>query len=155
MPDIILAGYSAYCHHYDYEGLKEIANQTGAYLMADMAHISGLVAGEVAPDLFQHCDIVTTTTHKSLQCARGALIFYRKGVRTETKKGPVYYDLEQKINDSVFPGHQGGPHVNNIAAIGVGLQLATTPEFKQYQQAVSNDCNLKRSLKTLMFFPRL
>lgn len=131
MPHVLVAGYSSYTHHYDYKGLREICDKHGAYLMADMAHISGLVSAGVAPNPFDHCDIVTTTTHKSLQCPRGAMIFYRKGVRSVTKKGvKIMYDLEDKINHSVFPGHQGGPHLSNIAGIAVGLKLATTPEYK-------------------------
>ena len=80
-----------------------------AYLMADMAHISGLVAAGVLPSPFEFADIVTTTTHKSLRGPRGAMIFYRKGVRSVNKKGQqVMYDLEGPINFSVFPGHQVG-----------------------------------------------
>lgn len=109
--------------------------------MADMAHISGLVSGGAAPNLFDFCDIVTTTTHKSLQCNRGAMIFYRKGEKrnlaNQKAKTGELYDLEQKINDSVFPGHQGGPHMHSIAAIGVGLGLANTPAFKKYQHDVN------------------
>lgn len=134
MPHVLVAGYSLYTDHYDYGEMKRVANKHGAYLMADMAHISGLVAAKVAPNLFEHCDIVTTTTHKSLQCSRGAMTFYRKGVRSTTKKGDkIYYDLENKINDSVYPAHQSGPHINNIAGIAVGLELANTPEFIDYQ----------------------
>lgn len=147
-PDILIAGYSAYSHHYDYKAMKAAADKHGAYLMADMAHISGLVAGKVAPSPFDHCDIVTTTTHKSLQCNRGALIFYRKGVRSESKNGEkIMYDLEERINNSVFPGHQGGPHMHSIAGIAVGLKLATTPEFKEYSaQVVANAKILSQSL---------
>jgi glycine hydroxymethyltransferase len=79
----------------------------GAWLLADMAHISGLVAAGVIPSPFDYADIVTTTTHKSLRGPRGAMIFYRKGVRNTTKKGEqVMYDLESKINFAVFPGAQ-------------------------------------------------
>jgi glycine hydroxymethyltransferase len=136
-PQILIAGYSAYCHHYDYEQLAKIAHANGAYLMADMAHISGLVSGGVAPNLFDYCDIVTTTTHKSLQCNRGALIFFRKGEKRNLSlkskpKEVKFYDLEQRINDSVFPSHQGGPHMHTIAGVGVGLGLANTPAFKKY-----------------------
>lgn len=80
-----------------------------AYLLADMAHISGLVAAGVLPSPFEYADIVTTTTHKSLRGPRGAMIFFRKGLRKVDKKGrEIMYDLEGPINFSVFPGHQGG-----------------------------------------------
>jgi glycine hydroxymethyltransferase len=108
--------------------------------MVDMAHIAGLIAGGVMPSPFEHADIVTTTTHKSLRGPRGAMIFYRKGVRKEDKKGPVMYELESAINQSVFPGHQGGPHNHTIAALAVALKQATTPEFKAYQTQVLKNC---------------
>jgi glycine hydroxymethyltransferase len=116
-PKIIIAGASAYSRNWDYKKMNEIANQVGAYLMSDMAHISGLVSAGVVPSPFPYSDIVTTTTHKSLRGPRGALIFYRKGTR-QLSKGfiqliigkTVPYDLENPINFSVFPGHQGGKH---------------------------------------------
>jgi hypothetical protein len=90
---------------------------------SDMAHISGLVAAGVIPSPFEHSDIVTTTTHKSLRGPRGAMIFYRKGQRGTTKKGePIMYDLEEKINFAVFPGLQGGPHNHTIAALATALK---------------------------------
>ncbi|SCV03864.1 LAMI_0H11562g1_1 [Lachancea mirantina] len=136
-PKVIVAGASAYPRSLDYKKFKDISNACGAYLMSDMAHISGLVAAGVTPSPFEHSDIVTTTTHKSLRGPRGAMIFFRKGVRKVTKKGKeVLYDLEQKINFSVFPGHQGGPHNHTISALAVALKQASTPEFKEYQQAV-------------------
>ena len=118
--------------------MREIADLIGAYLVVDMAHISGLISAGVIPSPFDHADIVTTTTHKSLRGPRGAMIFYRKGVRkTDAKTGKqVLYDLEGPINFSVFPGHQGGPHNHTITALAVALKQAQTPEFKQYQQQV-------------------
>ncbi|VDN32165.1 unnamed protein product [Cylicostephanus goldi] len=84
--------------------------------MSDMAHISGLVAAGVIPSPFEYSDIVTTTTHKSLRGPRGALIFYRKGVRSTNAKGEkIMYDLGEKISTAVFPGLQGGPHNHTIA----------------------------------------
>jgi len=114
-----------------------------------MAHISGLVATKHAPSPFLYSDIVTTTTHKTLQGARGGMIFYRKGVRSVDKKGnKTMYDLEQKINDSVFPGHQGGPHMNNIAGIAVALGIAKSPEFHDYsRRCVENSKAIDLSLK--------
>ncbi|KAJ2829841.1 Serine hydroxymethyltransferase, cytosolic [Coemansia erecta] len=139
-PKIIVAGASAYARTIDYARMKKIAAGVGAYLMADMAHISGLVAAGVLESPFEHADIVTTTTHKSLRGPRGAMIFFRKGVRSVNKKGvEVLYDLERPINQSVFPGHQGGPHNHIISALAVALKQAQTPEFKQYQtQVLSN-----------------
>ena len=97
--------------------MRAIADSTGAYLLADMAHISGLVAAKMIASPFDHADVVTTTTHKSLRGPRGAMIFYRKGQKGTNKKGdPIMYDLEDKINFSVFPGLQGGPHNQTIAA---------------------------------------
>jgi len=135
-----VTGASAYSRHIDYKRMKTIADKHSAYLMVDMAHIAGLVAGGVMPSPFEYADIVTTTTHKSLRGPRGAMIFYRKGVRREDKKGPVMYDLESPINQSVFPGHQGGPHNHTIAALAVALKQAMTPEFKAYQTQVLKNC---------------
>ncbi|KAK4937354.1 Cytochrome B translational activator protein cbs2 [Elasticomyces elasticus] len=136
-PKIIIAGTSAYSRLIDYEKMRAIATEVGAYLLADMAHISGLVVGDVIPSPFQYADIVTTTTHKSLRGPRGAMIFFRKGVRSTNKKGEkTMYDLEQPINASVFPGHQGGPHNHTITALAVALKQAQSKEFKSYQQQV-------------------
>ena len=116
-PKLIIAGTSAYSRLIDYERMKAIAESTNAYLFADMAHISGLVAARVIPSPFPHSDVVVTTTHKSLRGPRGAMIFYRKGVRRTNKKGEQEMDeLEGPINASGFPGHQGGPHNHTITA---------------------------------------
>lgn len=137
-PKVIVAGSSAYCRNFDYARLRQIADSCGAYLMADMAHISGLVAAGVIPSPFEYSDVVTTTTHKSLRGPRGAMIFFRKGVRkTDVRAGKeTLYDLEGPINFSVFPGHQGGPHNHTITALAVALKQAASPEFKQYQEQV-------------------
>ncbi|KAL4819016.1 serine hydroxymethyltransferase-domain-containing protein [Aspergillus spinulosporus] len=136
-PKLIIAGTSAYSRLIDYPRMRQIADDTGAYLMSDMAHISGLVAAGVIPSPFAHSDVVTTTTHKSLRGPRGAMIFYRKGVRRTDKKGnQEMYDLEGPINASVFPGHQGGPHNHTITALAVALQQAQSAEFKTYQETV-------------------
>ncbi|RFU30853.1 hypothetical protein B7463_g5501, partial [Scytalidium lignicola] len=151
-PKILVAGTSAYCRLIDYKRMREIADQVGAYLMVDMAHISGLIAAGVIPSPFEYADIVTTTTHKSLRGPRGAMIFFRKGVRkTDPKTGKeTLYDLEGPINFSVFPGHQGGPHNHTITALAVALKQATTPEFKQYQeQVVKNAKALENEFKKL------
>lgn len=136
-PKIIVAGASAYSRLIDYARLREICDKVNAYLMADMAHISGLVAAKVLPSPFNHADIVTTTSHKSLRGPRGAMIFFRKGVRRTNKKGEKeMYNLETPINASVFPGHQGGPHNHTIAALAVALKQAQSPEFRAYQSQV-------------------
>jgi glycine hydroxymethyltransferase len=136
-PKIIIAGTSAYSRLIDYKRFKSITDKVGCYLLSDMAHISGLVAGGVVPSPFEYSDVVTTTTHKSLRGPRGAMIFFRKGVRSADKKGnEIMYDLEGPINSSVFPGHQGGPHNHTITALAVALHQAQQPEFKEYQQAV-------------------
>uniref|UniRef100_A0A673FU85 glycine hydroxymethyltransferase n=1 Tax=Sinocyclocheilus rhinocerous TaxID=307959 RepID=A0A673FU85_9TELE len=111
----------------------QLCTELNAYMLADMAHISGLVAGKAIPSPFQHADLVTTTTHKSLRGSRAGLIFYRKGVRSLDKKGKeVMYDLEEKVNFSVFPSLQGGPHNHAIAGVAVALKQAATPMFREY-----------------------
>jgi glycine hydroxymethyltransferase len=140
-PKLIVAGASAYSRLIDYERIRQIADKVGAYVMADMAHISGLVAAKVIPSCFPYADVVTTTTHKSLRGPRGAMIFFRKGQKGTTKKGdPIMYDLEDKINFAVFPGLQGGPHNHTIGALAVALKQANTPEFVEYQKQVLKNC---------------
>ncbi|RUS23371.1 serine hydroxymethyltransferase-domain-containing protein [Endogone sp. FLAS-F59071] len=134
-PKVIVAGASAYSRKYDYARMKEV----------------GLVAAGVLEGPFEHADIVTTTTHKSLRGPRGAMIFFRKGVKKLDKKGKeishheyglqciaseILYDLENPINQSVFPGHQGGPHNHTITALAVALHQVKTPIFKEYQQQI-------------------
>ena len=121
-PDLIVAGFSAYPRDVDYPRFRKVADSCGALLMMDMAHISGLVATGEAANPFEYCDIVTTTTHKSLRGPRAGMIFFRKDER----------GFEQKINDAVFPGLQGGPHDHQVAAIATQLKEVATPEFKQY-----------------------
>jgi len=136
-PKMLIAGASAYSRLYDYKRMRAIADGVGSYLLADMAHISGLVAAKMIASPFDHADVVTTTTHKSLRGPRGAMIFYRKGRKGANKKGdPITYDLEDKINFSVFPGLQGGPHNQTIAGLAVALKQACSPEFAEYQQQV-------------------
>lgn len=140
-PKLIVAGASAYSRLIDYERIRQIADKVGAYVLADMAHISGLIAAKVIPSCFPYADVVTTTTHKSLRGPRGAMIFYRKGQRGTTKKGePIMYDIEEKINFAVFPGLQGGPHNHTIGALAVALKQANTPEFVEYQKQVLKNC---------------
>lgn len=141
-PKLIVAGASAYSRLIDYERIREIADSVGAFVMSDMAHISGLVSAGVIPSCFPFSDVVTTTTHKSLRGPRGAMIFYRKGQKGTDKKGnPIMYDLEEKINFSVFPGLQGGPHNHTIGALATCLKLAKTSEFVDYQKQVLKNCS--------------
>ena len=151
-PKIIVAGTSAYCRLIDYGRIRKIADSIGAYLVVDMAHISGLIAAGVIPSPFEHADVVTTTTHKSLRGPRGAMIFFRRGVRSKDAKTgkETLYDLENPINFSVFPGHQGGPHNHTITALAVALKQAATPEFKDYQaKVVANAKALEKKFKAL------
>uniref|UniRef100_A0A669AVA3 Serine hydroxymethyltransferase n=1 Tax=Oreochromis niloticus TaxID=8128 RepID=A0A669AVA3_ORENI len=132
-PKLIIAGTSAYARLIDYARIKKLCTNINAYLLADMAHISGLVAAKAIPSPFEHADLVTSTTHKSLRGARAGLIFYRKGVRSVDKKGKeIMYDLEDRVNFSVFPSLQGGPHNHAIGGVAVALRQAQSPLFKEY-----------------------
>lgn len=147
-PKIIIAGVSCYPRNLDYKRFREIADENDAYVMADMAHVSGLVAAKLVPSPFEYCDIVTTTTHKTLRGPRAGLIFFRKGVRNVVKGQAIKYDLETKINEAVFPGLQGGPHNNTIAGIATALKQTMTPEFKAYQkQVILNAQTLAKELQ--------
>ena len=150
-PKLIVAGASAYARLIDYERIRKIADSVGAYVLADMAHISGLIAAEVIPSCFPYADVVTTTTHKSLRGPRGAMIFYREGQKGTDKQGnPIMYDLEDKINFAVFPGLQGGPHNHTIGALATCLKQAATPEFVEYQkQVLANAARLADELTKL------
>jgi len=156
-PKLIVAGFSAYSRNLDFQRFRDVADKHNAYLLSDMAHISGLVAAGVIPGPFEHSDIVTTTTHKSLRGPRGAMIFFRKGVKENAKPiksktgGPdtlPVYDFESRINFSVFPSLQGGPHNHTIAAIATALKQAKSDEYKAYQQQVLR--NAKTLSDTLM-----
>eukprot|EP00877_Chromochloris_zofingiensis_P013818 jgi/Chrzof1/8690/Cz03g20190.t1 len=153
-PKLVVAGASAYTRHYDYPRMRAIADKQKAWLLADMAHISGLVAAGLVPSPFEYADVVTTTTHKSLRGPRGAMIFFRKGVRSVNKKTgeQVMYDIEDKINFAVFPGLQGGPHNHTISGLACALKQAATPEFKAYQeQVLSNSRALANALASRGF----
>lgn len=151
-PKLIIAGTSCYSRNLDYARLRKIADDNGAYLMADMAHVSGLVAAGVVPSPFEHCHVVSTTTHKTLRGCRAGMIFYRRGVRSvDPKTGKEsLYNLESLINAAVFPGLQGGPHNHAIAGVAVALKQAMTPEFRLYQRQVVANCRaLAESLMAL------
>ncbi|KAK6912784.1 Serine hydroxymethyltransferase-like domain [Dillenia turbinata] len=132
-PKLIIAGASAYPRDFDYPRMRKIADAVGAFLMMDMAHISGLVAANVVADPFDYCDIVTTTTHKSLRGPRGGMIFFKKD-------RVLGVDLESAINNAVFPGLQGGPHNHTIGGLAVCLKYAHSPEFDAYQRQVVSNC---------------
>lgn len=137
-PKLIICGASAYPRDFDFARLREIADKSGAHLMCDMAHVSGLVAAGEISNPFELCDFVTTTTHKSLRGPRQGLIFFRQGNVIGPDGNPTgdVYEWGNKINQAVFPGCQGGPHNNNIGALAVALKEAMTPEFKLYIKQV-------------------
>jgi glycine hydroxymethyltransferase len=137
-PKLIITGYSAYPRKINFKKFREIADSVGALLMVDMAHIAGLVAGGAHPSPFQYADIVTSTTHKTLRGPRSGIIFIKKDKR----------ELDKKIDKAVFPGLQGGPHMNQIAAVAVALKEAQTPAFKKYvEQVCKNAKTLAEELK--------
>jgi len=126
-PQLIICGYSAYPRTIDFAAFRTIADEVGAYLLADMAHIAGLVAAGVHPSPLPHCDVVTTTTHKTLRGPRGGLILCRDA------------EFGRKFDKAVFPGSQGGPLEHVIAAKAVALGEALQPEFQTYsRQVVAN-----------------
>lgn len=148
-PKVIIAGVSCYSRYLDYKRFREIADENNAYLFSDMAHVSGLVAARLIPSPFEYSDVVSTTTHKTLRGPRAGVIFFRKGVRSVTKDGKkIMYDIEEKINQAVFPGLQGGPHNHAIAAIATTMKQAKSPEFVAYQkQIVANAKRLSAGLQ--------
>jgi len=139
-PKIIVAGFTAYPRIIDFKKFRDIADAYGAYLMVDMSHFAGLVAGGVYPSPFEFADIVTTTVHKTLRGPRAAMIFVRKDSR----------GLDKLIDKAVFPGLQGGPHLNQIAATAVALKEAQAPAFKKYaKQIIKNATALSAKLSKL------
>ena len=126
-PRVIVAGASAYSRYIDFEKFREIADEVGAYLMCDIAHIAGLVATGLHPSPFPYADVVTTTCHKTLRGPRGGMILWNRD------------DLTRKINSAVFPGNQGGPLEHVIAAKAIALGEALTPEFRTYMARVKNN----------------
>ena len=137
-PKIILAGFSAYPRQLDYARFAEIGREVGALLMADIAHIAGLIAGGVADNPFKHgFHVVTSTTHKTLRGPRGGLILSRGIVGNPLVKPPVALEhIPTLIDRAVFPGMQGGPHMHTIAAKAVAFGEALRPEFTDYARAV-------------------
>lgn len=145
-PKIIICGYTAYPRIIDFERFGKIADKVGALLMADVAHIAGLIAAGVHPSPVPYAHIVTTTTHKTLRGPRGAMIMVTaKGLKKDPEMG-------KKIDSAIIPGLQGGPHDNTTAAIAVVLKEDATPEFKKYgQQVVKNAKVLGEELSRLGF----
>jgi len=139
-PNIIVSGATAYPREFEFKVFHEIAEEVGAYSMADIAHIAGLIAGGVHQSPFPHTDIVTTTTHKTLRGPRGAMIMCKEEDRLKEKyHAEDKWNLAQRIDRAVFPGLQGGPHEHQIAAKAVAFGEALRPEFKDYAaQIVKN-----------------
>lgn len=143
-PKIILAGFSAYPRELDYAKFAEIGNEVGALLMADMAHIAGLIAGGVAKNPFDYgFHVITTTTHKTLRGPRGGLIL-SKGVVGNPLKKPekTLENIPTLIDRSIFPGMQGGPHMHVIAAKAVAFGEALKPEFKGYAAQIIKNASV-------------
>ena len=133
-PKLIICGASAYPRIIDFAGFAEIAKEVGAYLLADIAHISGLVAGGAHPSPAGFADVISTTTHKTLRGPRGGMIMSTQA-------------LARTIDRAVFPGLQGGPHNHTTAGLAVALAEASTPEFRQYaEDTVTNARELARRL---------
>lgn len=143
-PKIILAGFSAYPRELDYAKFAAIGNEVGALLMADMAHIAGLIAGGVAKNPFDHgFHVITTTTHKTLRGPRGGLILSRGIVGNPLKKPEkTLENIPTLIDRSIFPGMQGGPHMHVIAAKAVAFGEALQPEFKEYAAQVLKNASV-------------
>jgi len=138
-PKIIVSGTTAYPREIDFKKIGKIAKKVGAYHLADISHIAGLIIAKKHQSPFEFADIVTTTTHKTLNGPRGAVIFSRK-------------EISQKINKAVFPGIQGGPHQNTIASIALTFKIAQTKKFKRIQiQIVKNAKILAKELKKYKF----
>jgi len=134
-PAMIIAGYTAYPRTISFKAFRDIADSVGAYFHADISHIAGLIAGGAHESPFQYADTVMTTTHKTLRGPRGAVIFSKKA-------------LSEKIDKAVFPGLQGGPHMNKIAAMAAAFEEALTPEYKAYiAQVVKNAKALAATLE--------
>jgi len=135
-PKVIFAGTTAYPYLLDWEKFSQIAQRVGAYLVADISHIVGLIVAGAHPDPSPFVDVITSTTHKTLRGPRGAFIgVTKKGIKKDI-------DLAKKIDRAVFPGLQGGPHMNNIAGIGIAFEEASKNEFKEYGNQVVKNAKL-------------
>jgi glycine hydroxymethyltransferase len=126
-PRMIIAGASAYPRVIHFDRFREIADEVGAFFLVDMAHIAGLVAADVHPSPISHCEVVTTTTHKTLRGTRGGMILCRE-------------EFAKKVNSRVFPGMQGGPLMHAIAGKAVAFGEALKPEFRDYARQIVENC---------------
>ena len=146
-PKLIIAGASAYSREWGYEALLEAKKRSGAILMFDMAHTAGLIAAGLLQNPCKYADIVTSTTHKTLRGPRGGIILMREDFEYEGKL------MSKRINSSVFPGNQGGPLENTIAAKAVCFKEALSPEFVKYQkQVILNAKALAEALQNFGFY---
>jgi glycine hydroxymethyltransferase len=142
-PKIIWVGGTSYPRIFEYDKFAEIAREIDAYLVADIAHISGLIAGGVHPDPVPYCDVVSSTSHKTIKGPRGGFILsniedrYQEKYHSDSK-----FNLAQRIDRAVFPHLQGGPHMNTIAAIAVAFKEAMSSDFKNYAQQVVSNCKM-------------
>jgi glycine hydroxymethyltransferase len=144
-PKILICGGSSYPREWNYARFRQVADKINAVLMCDMAHISGLVAAQECLSPFDYCDVVTSTTHKSLRGPRGGMVFFRRGMKS-AKDGQ--YTFEKEINIAVHPTIQGGPHNNHIAALASAFKQAGSAEYKEYiQQVKTNAQALAEGLK--------
>lgn len=157
-PKIIVSGFTAYPRAIDFKRFGEIAKKVGAYHVADISHIAGLVAADLHPSPFPHADVVMTTTHKTLRGPRGAVIFARKDPMLRLRKSSRTYEvtklsIAEAIDRAVFPGLQGGPHNNVTAAKAIAFYEAPQPSFKKYQaQIIKNAKALADELTRLGFY---
>lgn len=139
-PVLIVCGFTAYPRVVDFKKIREIADACGAFMMVDMSHFAGLVAGEAYPTPFAYADVVTTTTHKTLRGPRGAMIFSRVDER----------EIYKKIDKAIFPGLQGGPHMGQVAGIAVALKENDSAAFKKYaKQVIKNAQAMAKELQKL------
>jgi|TARA_B100000029_G_scaffold48831_3_gene44654 glycine hydroxymethyltransferase len=136
-PKMIVAGFSAYSGIVDWKKFREISDEVGAYLLVDMAHVSGLIAADLYPSPVPYADVVTTTTHKTLRGPRGGLILAKENE-----------EIQKKLNSGIFPGTQGGPLMHIIAAKALCFKEALEPEFKDYQKQVKT--NAKKMCEVFM-----
>ncbi len=141
-PKLIIAGFSAYSQELDWAKFREIADEVGAYLLADMAHVAGLVATGLYPSPLPHAHVVTSTTHKTLRGPRGGIILSNEDD-----------DFTKKLNSAIFPGSQGGPLMHVIAAKAVAFKEALQPAFKGYQQQVIKNANVMADVFTTRGYP--
>ena len=152
-PKMIIVGASAYSRHYDFAKFREIADEVGAYLFADVAHPAGLIAAGLHPSPIPHCHVVTTTTHKTLRGPRGGMVLIGQdsenpfGIKLKTKAGERLKMMSEVMDSTVMPGIQGGPLMHVIAAKAVSFKEALEPSFKVYaQQVIDNSRALAQSM---------